>query len=77
MVARASESQLKIQLSDAFRRTGLFEEIRGFGGEAWLAEIFSRRMGIDNGKDTLVHIDQLLERILAQMTAKARGPSSI
>jgi hypothetical protein len=61
---------MKIRLKDAFRQIGLFEEVKGFGGEAWLVEISSRRMGIDNGKDTLVHIDQVLERTLAQMRAK-------
>jgi hypothetical protein len=64
--------QLKIRLADAFRQIGLLEEIRGLAGEAWLAEISSRRMGIDNGKDTLVHVDQILERALAHMTKSAR-----
>jgi hypothetical protein len=41
------------------------------GEEAWLVEIASRRMGIDNGKDTLVHVDQILERALAQMEARS------
>jgi hypothetical protein len=42
-------------------------EIRGVADEAWLVEISSRRMGIDNGKDTLVHVDQMLERALDKM----------
>jgi hypothetical protein len=73
VVAKTSKEGLKIRLNDAFRRIGLLEEIRGVAGEGWLAEVSSRRMGIDNGKDTLVHVDQILERALAQMTAKAAG----
>jgi hypothetical protein len=30
-------------------------------------------MGIDNGKDTLMHIDQLFERTLEQMTREDRA----
>lgn len=74
VVAQTTKSQIKIRLKDAFRQIGFLEEIKGFGGEAWLVEISSRRMGIDNGKDTLVHVDQILERALAQMTAKAKKP---
>lgn len=67
LVAKTSKSELKIRLADAFRQIGLFEEIKGIGGERWIAEVSSRRMGIDNGKDTLVHVDQILERALAHM----------
>jgi hypothetical protein len=73
LVAETSKSQLKIRIADAFRQIGLFKEIKGVGGKAWLAEISSRRMGVDIGKDTLVHVDQILERALAHMTAKAKG----
>jgi hypothetical protein len=78
LVTQTTERQIKIRLKDAFRQTGLLEEVRGVGSEAWLVEISSRRMGIDNGKDTLVHVDQLLERALAQMRAKTmkRPPGS-
>jgi hypothetical protein len=31
-------------------------------------------MGFDNGKDTLVHVDQILERTLVHMTNKGKGP---
>lgn len=72
MVAETSKSQLKIRIADAFRQS-LFKEIKGVGGKAWLAEISSRRMGVDIGKDTLVHVDQILEHALAHMTAKAKG----
>ena len=76
LIAKTSKSRLKIRIADAFRQIGLLEEIKGVGGEAWLAEISSRRIGIDNGKDTLVHVDQILERALAHMTAKATGRPS-
>lgn len=75
VVAQTTKWQLKIRLKDAFRQIGLLEEIQGVGGERWLAEISSRRMGIDTGKDTLIHVDQLLERTLAQLTAKTRSIS--
>jgi hypothetical protein len=70
-VAQTSKRKIKARLRDAFRQTALFEILEGADGNAWLVEISSRRMGIDNGKDTIVHIDQILERTLAQMTAKA------
>jgi hypothetical protein len=73
LVSETSKSQLKIRIADAFRQIGLLKEIKGFGGEVWIAEISSRRMGVDNGKDTLVHVDQILERALAHMKAKAQG----
>jgi hypothetical protein len=76
LVAQTTKRQIKVRLKDAFLQIALFEELRGVGGEAWLVEISSRRMGIDNGKDTLMHVDQILERALAQMKTKARGPSS-
>lgn len=70
LIRETSKRRLKIQLSDAFEK---FEEIMidGVGEEAWLVEIASRRMGIDNGKDTLVHVDQIFERALAQMEARS------
>jgi hypothetical protein len=73
VVARTTKDRLKIRLGDAFRQIGFYEEINGVGGEAWLAEISSRRMGLDTGKDTLVHVDQMLERALRDMTARAEG----
>jgi len=66
---------MKIRLKDAFRQIALFEEVNGVGGEAWLVEISSRRLGIDNRKDTLIHVDQILERALTQMRAKTRRVS--
>jgi hypothetical protein len=77
LVAKASKLQLKIRIADAFRKIGLFELVPGLGSEAWLAEISSRRMGIDNGKDTIVHVDQILERTLTYMTEKAASPTPI
>ncbi len=71
LVEKTTREQLKIRITDAFRKIGVLEEIRGFAGEAWLAEVSSRRMGIDNGKDTLVHVDQMLERALGYMTRTA------
>jgi hypothetical protein len=61
------ERQFKIVLSDAFEKSSEFS-IEGPAGELWLCEISSRRMGIDNGKDTLVHIGQTFERALQWMT---------
>jgi hypothetical protein len=72
---QAKEIQLKIRLGDAFRKIGFSEIVMGSKEEAWFAEVSSRRMGIDNGKDTLVHIDQLFERTLVQMTAKVTKPA--
>ena len=72
VVAETTKRRIKIRIEDAFRKFGLLEEIKGVGNEAWLVEISSRRMGIDVGKDTLVHVDQVLERALAQMRAKAK-----
>ena len=71
VVAETTKRQTKIRIKDAFRQTGLLEIVKGIKGEAWLVEITSRRMGIDNGKDTMVHVDQILERALAQMSTKA------
>ena len=66
LVAVASKEQRKIRLRDAFEQFQTLA-ISGSVGEAWFVEISSRRMGIDNGKDTLVHVDQILERTLAHM----------
>lgn len=71
IVAEMSKRKVKSRLRDAFRQTVFMGAVGGDGGDAWLVEITSRRMGIDNGKDTVEHVDQLLERTLAQMTAKA------
>jgi hypothetical protein len=76
LVAITSKMQLKIRIADAFRKIGFFEEVPGLAGEAWLAEISSRRMGIDNGKDTLVHVDQILERALAHMHKSVASAAS-
>jgi hypothetical protein len=76
IVAETSKRKIKARLRDAFRQTALFEVIAGADGHAWLVEITSRRMGIDNGKDTMVHVDQLLERTLAQMATKAGRPQT-
>jgi len=64
--------QLKIQLTDAFLKVGFFDTVKGFGEEEWLAEITGRRMGIDIGKDTLIHVDQMLERALSSLGAKVQ-----
>jgi hypothetical protein len=74
VVAETTKRQIKIRIKDAFRQIGLLEEVNGVGGETWLVEISGRRMGIDNGKDTLVHVDQILERALTQMRAKTKKP---
>lgn len=71
-----SKKQLKIRLKDAFEKSEMME-VRGVGSETWLAEISSRRMGIDNGKDTLVHIDQILERTLEYMRIPEADKTSI
>jgi hypothetical protein len=77
VVAETTKRQIKIRIKDAFRQIGLLEKVKGVGGETWLVEISSRRMGIDNGKDTLVHVDQILERALTQMTAKTKKPPPV
>ncbi|HMI95979.1 MAG TPA: toll/interleukin-1 receptor domain-containing protein [Micropepsaceae bacterium] len=69
LVGVVNEMQLKIQLNDAFEKFELME-IKGAGKEAWLAEITSRRLGVDVGKDTLVHVDQIFQRALEQMKAE-------
>lgn len=71
LVARTTKEHLKIELKDAFMQIGLLEEINGVGNEAWFAEITCRRMGIDTGKNTLVHVDQMLERALSVMIESA------
>lgn len=63
---------LKIQLSDAFEKSMVLT-ISGSIGEAWFVRISSRRMGIDNGKDTLVHVDQILERALEHTKGEDHG----
>lgn len=67
---RTTSNEIKIRLSDAFRKFGMREVVNGPGKDEWLVELSSKRMGIDNGKDTLVHVDQMLERALRQMTPK-------
>lgn len=69
-VGRASTRHLKIRLSDAFEKFDI-SEIGGMGQEGWLVEISSRRMGNDTGKDTLIHVDQVLERALAEMQTRS------
>jgi hypothetical protein len=71
VVAEAKSKRTKIRIKDGFRQTGLREVVEGRDGDAWMVEITSRRMGIDNGKDTLVHVDQILERTLEQMVTKS------
>lgn len=67
LVKVTSQRRSKIRLKDAFLQVGLFELIEGVGDEEWLAEVTSRRMGIDTGKDTLIHADQILERALRSL----------
>lgn len=74
MVDEVNRRQTKIRIQDEFRQIVLLEEIKGSGREIWLVENTSRRMGIDTGKDTLVHIDQILQRTLEQMTTKFGRP---
>jgi hypothetical protein len=71
VVKTVVEKRFKIVLSDAFEKSTEFPMV-GRGNEHWLLEISSRRMGIDNGKDTLVHIDQTFERALGWMTEEAK-----
>ena len=66
VVTITTRKNLKIQLSDAFEKVETFFIDSSRNG-AWLIEITSRRMGIDNGKDTLIHVDQILEQALANM----------
>jgi len=61
VTAIAVQDRLKIRLRDPFEQFRRIE-VSGPVGEAWFVEISSRRRGIDNGKNTLVYIDQILER---------------
>lgn len=72
VVAETTKRKLKIRLRDAFEKFETFQ-VRRKGEERWLVEISSRRMGIDNGKDTLIHVDQILERASAQMRPDQRS----
>jgi TIR domain-containing protein len=72
MVDIARKERMKIQLTDAFEKF-IRLQVSGKSGQGWFVEISSRRMGIDNGKDTLVHVDQILERTLASMTREERA----
>jgi hypothetical protein len=71
VVRHVKKAKLKIRLEDEFEKVKLFE-LRGTGKERWLVEITSRRMGIDNGKDTLVHVDQVFERTLRHATPERK-----
>lgn len=71
-VKETTGRQFKIVLPDVFEKAELFE-VNGFGEEQWLVEISSRRVGVDNGKDILVHVDQVLERALHDMKAAGRA----
>lgn len=71
-----SEKKLKILLKDAFEKVEtLF--IGAPGSEAWYVEISSRRLGIDTGKDTLMHVDQILERALEYMRPENLNPAGL
>ena len=61
-----SRKKLKFHLTSAFEKYTTLV-VAGDERREWLVEIASRRMGIDNGKDTLVHVDLTLERALAWM----------
>jgi len=61
-----TKQQFKIRLKDAFEKNSA-RVIEGSNDDKFMVEISSRRMGIDNGKDTLVHIDQMFERGLKYM----------
>lgn len=66
VVEVTNSNKLKIRLNNAFEQFESFL-IDGPGATAWLVEISSRRMGIDNGKDTLIHVDQILQRAFEHM----------
>jgi hypothetical protein len=70
------ESKTKLQLSDAFERFFKMQISPGVAKQRWFVEVSSRRMGVDNGKDTLVHIDQLFERTLGQMTREEKATAA-
>ena len=74
IVDEANDKKMKIRLADALEK---FQRIRflDVAKQVWTVEISSRRMGIDNGKDTLVHVDQLFERALQQMNREERAKS--
>ena len=73
LVRETTTRKLKIVLPDAFEKVEVFD-LRGFGDEQWVGEVASRRLGLDNGKDILVHVDQILERALSDMEAQNRRP---
>jgi len=71
VVRHVKKGAMKIRLEDEFEKFQLFT-LKGSGKDKWLVEINSRRMGIDNGKDALVHIDKLFERTLHHMTPERK-----
>jgi hypothetical protein len=81
ITAEVVEEKTKIVLSDAFEKFVKMQIVPGIAKQMWFVEISSRRMGIDIGKDTLMHIDQLFEQTHEQMAredeakAAAQGKS--
>jgi hypothetical protein len=75
VVEVTSRKKMKILLPDAFEKVETFF-IDKSGGQGWLVEISSRRMGTDIGKDTLMHVDQILERALEEMKPDSRPNSN-
>lgn len=71
VVSVTNKRKFKFVLGDAFEKFETFF-VNGPGNIAWLVELTSRRMGIDNGKDTLIHVDQILERALESMRPDER-----
>jgi hypothetical protein len=76
ITAEVVEAKTKLQLSDAFEKFFKMQIAPGIAKQAWFVEVSSRRMGIDTGKDTLVHIDQIFERTLEQMTREDKARSA-
>jgi hypothetical protein len=75
LVKITTKQKFKMQLGDAFEKT-VSRQLNSARGRGWMVRISSRRMGIDNGKDTLVHVDQMLERALKYMLREDRPNKS-
>lgn len=68
------DRQMTTIISDAFEKSAAFP-LR-FQGAPYFVIIKCRRMGLDNGMDTLVHLDNFLNIALKQMTEKMLRPKS-
>lgn len=66
---------LSVLISDAFEKN-IFRTIKDDKEQEFQVMIAYRRMGIDNGKDTVVHLDNNLRMALKHMTNVMAKPSA-